>query len=256
MKKNTFIKRLLKNLAIAAVWLLVWQAVSFIIGKELLLPSPLTVAKRLASLLAALDFYKAAALSLCRIAIGLICGMLLGAVGGIFSAFVPVLKSFFAPVLALIKATPVVSFIILLVLWISRDATPAIVAGMMTLPIIWEGVESGILNTDKSLIEMANAYNMTKAQKIKHIYLSSTAPYFFTSLRSSMGISWKAGIAAEVILLPLISIGKQISDANYTLETADLFAWTAVVVIISVIIEKTALALFSLSKRKAREGKK
>ena len=54
-------------------------------------------------------------------------------------------------------------------------------------------------------------------------------------------MAWKAGIAAEVLLMPLISIGKMIADSKYNLETVDLFAWTAVTVILSVIIEKAAV---------------
>ena len=105
-------------------------------------------------------------------------------------------------------------------------------------------METGFCNTDKALLEMARVYKMNGAAKIRHIYLPSLSPYFFASLRSSLGMAWKAGIAAEVLLQPLISIGKQIFEAKHTLETVDLFAWTVVVIILSVAIEK--LMVFTL----------
>ena len=233
------IKKILKFLIIPAIWVGLWQLVSVAVGHELLFPSPLSVSKRLLQLSATVEFYKIIGRSLIRILAGMVIGTAIGALGGLLTAFFRVAKDLFAPFLAVIKATPVASFIILLVLYVSRDLTPLIIALMMVTPIVWTGVETGILNTDKSLLEMATAYKMSRFDKIKHIFLPSVSPYFLASLKSSLGMAWKAGIAAEVLLQPILSIGKMISDSKNLLETTDLFAWTVVVVILSVIIEKT-----------------
>ena len=237
------IKKALKYSIITAIWLGLWQLVAGAVGQELLFPSPLSVAKRLIELAATSDFYKIIAKSLLRILIGMTVGTLIGAVGGLLTAFFSIARDFFAPILAVIKATPVASFIILLVLYVSRDLTPLIIALMMVTPIVWTGVEAGILNTDKSLLEMAKTYKMSRFDKIRHIFLPSIAPYFLAALKSSLGMAWKAGIAAEVLLQPVISIGKMISDSKILLETTDLFVWTVVVVILSVIIEKTMVSI-------------
>lgn len=237
-------KKLLKYSIITAVWLAIWHLIAIAVSKELLLPSPVSVAIRLIELMQTSEFYKTIAYSVLRILVGMLVGIILGAIGGVLTAHSSTAKDFFAPPLAVIRSTPVASFIILLVLWISRDLTPLIIALMMVTPIVWTGVEAGILNTDKDLIEMARAYKMSPAARLRHVYLPSIAPYFLASLKSSLGIAWKAGIAAEVLLEPIISIGKMISDAKSYIETTDLFAWTAVVVILSVVIEKiTVLAL-------------
>ena len=243
------IKKTLKYAAIALIWLLIWQVGAMIAGEELLLPSPLSVIVRLAELCLTADFYITIATSLSRILLGMAAGIAIGALGGILTALVPLARDFVSPLLAVVKSTPVASFIVLFVLWISRDATPLIIASMMVIPVVWTNVETGILDTDKSLLEMARVYKMSATKKIGQIYLPSLSPYFFAALRSSLGMSWKAGIAAEVLLLPLISIGKMISDSKQALETVDLFAWTVVVVILSIIIEKLMVALL----RKATE---
>lgn len=238
------IKKILKYSIITVAWLAIWQILAMAIGKELLFPTPIAVAIRIFELMQTAEFYKIIAHSLLRILTGMLMGLLLGALGGILTAHSPTARDFFAPPLAVIKSTPVASFIILLVLWVSRDLTPLIIALIMVTPIVWTGVETGILNTDKALLEMARAYKMSPAAKLRHIFLPSIAPYFLASLKSSLGMAWKAGIAAEVLLEPIISIGKMISDAKSYIETTDLFAWTAVVVILSVAIEKiTVLVL-------------
>ena len=236
-------KKFLKYLVIAIIWLGLWQIIAMAIGKELLFPSPISVAKRLFELSLTGEFYKIILHSLLRILAGMIIGTLVGVLCGSLTAFSKTAREFFSPALAVIKATPVASFIILIVLYISRDLAPLIIALMMVTPIVWTGVEAGILNTDPQLIEMAKAYKMGSWAKLRHIFIPSIAPYFLTALRSSLGMAWKAGIAAEVLLEPFISIGKMIADAKSYLETTDLFAWTVVVVVLSVLIEKIMLLL-------------
>ncbi len=233
------IKKTLKYSLITLIWIGIWQLIAMAVGQELLFPTPWAVAVRIGELLLTAQFYQTVGLSLLRILIGMIIGTLIGAFGGLLTAFSRLARDFFAPLLAIIKSTPVASFIILIVLWISRDMTPLIIALMMVAPVVWTNVETGILNTDKALLEMARVYKMSRWAKIKHVYLPSITPYFLASLKASLGMAWKAGIAAEVLLQPMISIGKMISDSKILLETVDLFAWTAVVIVLSVIIEKT-----------------
>lgn len=249
------IKKIAKYAAITLIWLGIWQLGAIIVGEQLLLPAPLSVALRIAELCTEAILYKTVALSLLRILAGMLIGTAIGALGGLLTAYSRLARDFFSPLLAVVKATPVASFIILLVLWVSRDLTPLIIAAMMVTPVVWSNVESGILHTDRALLEMGTAYKMPPMQKMRHIYIPSVSPYFFSALRSSLGMAWKAGVAAEVLLQPLVSIGKMIFEAKHTLETVDLFAWTVIVVLLSVIIEKAMVALLgrALSKHTAME---
>ena len=45
-------------------------------------------------------------------------------------------------------------------------------------------------------------------------------------------------MAAEVLSLPRPGIGTQINQAKQAFETADLFAWTAVVILLSLLMER------------------
>lgn len=250
------IKKTLKYSLITLLWLCIWQGAAMAVGEELLFPSPLSVGRRLLEMMTEARFYKTVAISLTRILLGMLIGTAIAILGGTLTACSRLARDLFSPLLAVVKATPVASFILLLVLWISRDKTPLIIAAMMVVPVVWSNVESGIRNTDKTLLEMAKAYKMSAAARVKHVYLPSVSPYFFASLRSGLGMAWKAGIAAEALLLPLVSIGKMIADARVSLETADLFAWTVVVIILSVVIEKTMVALLSrVLKRHGMSGK-
>ncbi len=248
------IKKLLKYTVIAAIWIAIWHIISLAVGNELLFPSPLSVLLRLGSLLATADFYKTVGVSILRVVAGMVGGIIIGVIGGTLCAVSRVAKGFFSPMLAVIKSTPVASFIILLVLWLSRDVTPIVISALMVLPVVWANIEMGLRNTDRALLEMARVYKMPRSKRISEIYLPSTYPYFLSAMRSSLGLAWKAGIAAEVLLQPLISIGKQIFESKYMLETADLFAWTVVVIILSVLIELLLVAIFGKATKRYSGG--
>lgn len=240
------IKKILKTLLIILFWGLVWQALSMIVGNPLLLPSPLTTLGRLFDLAGTLGFYETILRSLFRILIGTTAAVILGVILAMASAKFRFFHDFIAPVMTVIKAVPVVSFILLLLLWLGRSILPSIISALIVLPIVWSNVETGILQTDKSLIELAKVYKMSLWKRIWHIYAPSVLPYFISSLSSSLGLAWKAGIAAEVLALPAIAIGKQIYESKLYIETTDLFAWTLTVIIISLIIEK--LIVFGIKK--------
>lgn len=240
------IKKILKTLLIVLFWGLVWQALSMIVGLELLLPSPISTLKRLFELAGTLEFYEIILRSLVRILIGTAAAVILGVILAVASAKFRLLHDFISPIMTVIKAVPVASFIVLMLLWTGRDILPSIISALIVLPIVWSNIETGILETDKGLIELAKVYKMSGWKKARHIYMPSTLPYFISSLNSSLGLAWKAGIAAEVLALPVIAIGKQIYESKLYLETVDLFAWTLTVIIISLIIEK--LIVFTIKK--------
>ena len=239
------IKKITKYTAIAVIWIAIWELVSLAVANELLFPSPITVCIALWALLREGDFYLTVGTSILRIIVGTAIGIAIGIVGGILSARFRTAREFFSPMLAIIKSTPVASFIILLVLWLKRDTTPMVICAIMVTPVVWSNVEMGIKKTDRALLEMACVYKMPRGRQISSIYVPSTLPYFISAMRSSLGMAWKAGIAAEVLLQPILSIGKQIFESKYMLETADLFAWTVVVIVLSVIIERVLLSLLA-----------
>jgi len=59
-------------------------------------------------------------------------------------------------------------------------------------------------------------------------------------------LAWKAGVAAELIGYPAGSMGEQLYYSKFFLETDTLFAWTVVIIILSVSFEKLFLLLLKL----------
>lgn len=240
------IKRLLTNISVILIWILIWEGISLLINEELLVAPPAKVLFKIISLTGTITFWQITATSVYRITIGFLTGIITGTLFAILTCASPIIYAFFKPILSIVKATPVVSFIILALVWIQGGKIPAFISFLMVFPIIWGNVSKGITQTDKNLLDMAKVYHLTKPQIFKKIYLNSVLPYFAAAATTSMGLAWKAGIAAEVLATPQFAVGTSIYDAKIYLETVDLFAWSIIVIIMSVILEKLVTVLLNI----------
>ncbi|MBO4220662.1 MAG: ABC transporter permease subunit [Clostridia bacterium] len=252
MKKGLRIPGPVRYLISLAFWVAVWWTVSSCVNSEVLIPSPPAVAVRLWSLMGTPDFYTALLFSVARIVLGFAIAVLSGAVLGVLSAKSRIADTIISPVLSVIKATPVASFIILALVWIDKDLIPAFISALMVLPIIHGNTREGILSAGSDLLEMARVFGLSRSDRLKMIYFPSLMPYLIAGLRTSLGLAWKAGVAAEVLSLAANSIGKNLYNSKIYLETADMFAWTAVVIIMSIILERFMMLLLGSLQRKKR----
>ena len=239
-----------------AFWIALWWIVAAIFNKPLLLPTPLQTLKALGALAATGEFYLTVLLSLTRILLGILLAMIGGTLLALLTVRSVLCHHLFSPLLALFKATPVASVIFLILLWVGRDNVPLWIAFMMAFPIVWSNVREGLLQTDRQLLEMAKLFDVPRQRVLVKLRLPALAPYFLSASRSAIALAWKAGIAAEVLCVPARSIGRAIYEGKTYMMTEELFAWTFLVVVISVLIEQGALALLRRAQRAlaAREG--
>ena len=251
----TPLKKLLKGLAVAFFWILIWALLALLVDRELLLPGPLAVLRRLFALLGTPDFPRTVGVTLLRILCGAAAGVVLGAVLAVLTSRFRLLDALLSPLLTLVKATPVASFIILLLIWVGRDILPAVIAALMVLPVMWANLSAGIASADPLLLEMGKVFRFPVGRRLRRIWVPTLLPHFLAACRSALGLGWKAGVAAEVLTVPARSIGRRLYESKLNLETADLFAWTLTVILCSLIIEKLLSAGIGLLARRQKGGR-
>ena len=220
-----------------AVWLGVWQLTSWWVGRDLLLPSPASVAACLVELGQTGEFWLSAVSTLARVVGGLVGGVVLGTLLAFLTHFSLWADRIFSPAIRVLRATPVVCFILLVYLWVARANIPGLIAGMMVLPVVWGSLTAGLKAVDGQLLELARAYGFSRLKTLRLIYLPSLRPHFTAALLNGFGLAWKSGVAAEVLCPPKFAIGSSIQQARQALETPELFAWTAVIVVLSLVLE-------------------
>ena len=226
-----------------AFWLCLWALLARLVDRELLLPGPLTVLRRLCELAITAVFWQTAAISLARILLGAVCGILLGTAAAVLTCRFRLLNALLSPLLTVIKSTPVASFILLVLIWVGRDILPSVIVVLMVIPVVWGNVSAGISDTDGLLLEMARVYRFSPGRTALRVYAPAVLPHFLSACRTCLGLAWKAGVAAEVLTVPVSSIGRNLYESKLYMETTDLFAWTVVVILLSLLIEKLLVSL-------------
>ena len=226
-------KRFARGALTLAFWLAVWAALALLVHRDLLLPAPWTVVRRLCELAATGAFWRITAVSIGRVLLG----VALAAACTISKTADALLR----PLMTVVKSTPVASFVVLALIWIARDWLPVFIALLMVLPVVWSNVCTGIHSADPALLELARVYGWPRGRVLRRIYVPSVRPHFLAALRSGLGFGWKAGIAAEVLTVPHSAIGRMIYESKLYLQTTDLFAWTLAVILLSVGLERLVL---------------
>ncbi len=224
-------------------WLIIWQLASMWIDRDILLVSPIKVLFRLCQLVCAAAFWKTIFFTLSRIALGFLLAVLVGSVLAGLSSRYRLIYELTAPLMLTVKSVPVASFIILALIWFSSRNLSILISFLMVLPIIYTNVFGGIRSVDKALLEMAEVFRIPWRRVVRFIYLPQIMPFFNSACSVSLGLAWKAGVAAEVIGIPKGSIGERLQQAKVYLDTPDLFAWTLVIVVMSLVFEKLILVL-------------
>ncbi len=229
-------KRLLKAVAVI-LWICIWQILSMIINKELLMPSPYVTFRTLVSLMSDSSFYTALLYSLFRIIIGFLIAVLLAFSLGVLSGLSKNAEILLSPFITIIRSTPVMSFIILAIIWFSYNLAPLVVNLIMCFPPVYDNVVKGIKNTDKKLLYMAKVYQVKPFKIFTGIYLGSVKPFLAAGMNTALGLAFRVAVAAEVLANPRYGIGTRLLQAKYNLETSEVFAWTLMILVLSYIFE-------------------
>ena len=249
MVSTTQRTRIIKAGAIA-FWLAVWEIASLLIGEELFLPSPISVLEALAASAVDLSFWSAVLFTLERIILGFIISLSSAVILAFLSYRWRILGILLEPIVKVVRATPVASIVILILVWVRSRNLSVVISFMMVFPVVYQNVLKGLCNTDRNLIEMADAYRIRTLKRIRYIYLPYLVPYLESAISISLGLAWKSGIAAEVIGLPDGSIGERVYEAKIYLSMPDLFASTVTVIILAFVFERAFLYLSRIILRR------
>ncbi|QZY55372.1 ABC transporter permease [Crassaminicella profunda] len=238
MKIFTIIKNKFPTILSILILTFTWKIISEIIDSEMILPSPEVTCKAMFLLIKSEAFFKIVMMTIKRGCIGFFLSCTLGLGVGLLTGSNLFLEKLMEPILVVIKSTPVMSIIILALIWFKTDDVPIFVSFLVAFPIICVNVSEGIKNVDRKFLEMAKIYHVKKYRVIVEIYLPAIASYFMAGISTAMGIGWKAVIAAEVLSQPTFAIGTSLYNSKVYIETENVLAWTVIAVFLSFIFEK------------------
>jgi NitT/TauT family transport system permease protein len=230
--KNRFIR-------FSAVVLLfvIWKLISLWTGSELLIPSPEKTLLTVVDVVSRDNFWPSLLTTIGRgilgFAISLALALILGIPAGMNSTF----RLFINPILVTFRSTPVISLILLAIIWLGNELVPVFIAVLTMFPIICTNIIDGIRNVDKDLIEMGATYRVSKRRIIREIYLPSISPFLTSGISNALGFGWRAIIIGEVLAQPGFGVGTQMQNAQIFLQVSELIAWTLIAILVSSLFE-------------------
>ena len=242
---NTSHKTRLRTEKLGAVLLalLLWQLAAAIIDSNILIATPIDVLRRLCTIWREPGFAATVTFTLSRITLGYVCAVLAAIAFGFAAARFHVVEVLLSPYVMCFRAVPVASMIVMLLIWVKAANLSVIISFLVVFPVVYTNVLAGLKALDVKLLEMAYVFRLRGVRRLRFITLPQLKSYLLSSCSVTAGMAWKAGVAAEVIGTPATSVGKMIYQSKVWLNTEDLFAWTLVLVLLSIVFEKVCVGL-------------
>ncbi len=230
--------------------LFLWQLAAMLIKSDIIIASPIDVLIRMTTIWQTEGFIQSIWFSFYHIAGGFFIALLLGVFLAVLAGKFEFIETLLLPFLVTVKTVPVASFVVICLMWLSAKNLSVFISFLIVLPVIYSNVLEGIKQEDKGMLELAEVYKMPFLRRLAYIHLPELKPFLLSACSTALGMAWKAGIAAEIIGTPDGSIGKQLYYSKIYLDTDDLFCWTLIIVLISVLFEK--LCMWALKAYYAR----
>jgi len=215
-----------------------WKVASLMVGLEIIIPSPESTFKSLVSIICSQDFLQIIFETIVRVTEAFLIACIAGILVGLITGVSKTMNALFKPFLVVIMSTPVISFILLALIWFKAGEIPVFVAFLIIFPIITVNVSDGIKSIDYKLVQMAKVYRIKGSRVLTDIYLPSIMSFLVAGISTAVGIGWKVVVTAEVLSQPKFAIGTSLQTAKIYLETSTVFAWTIIAIILSFLCEK------------------
>lgn len=233
--------------AVAAFWLAVWVFAAALVAQPLILPGPGTVAVALLRLVCDAGTWAILVGSGTRILGGLALAAACGGVMAGASVRSLTFARLVAPALSFVKATPVACIVVLLLIWLGSARVSIVAVFLMALPGVYFSLVEGLTQADKPLKQMFRLHGVRGWRLFCAHTWREVLPFVLSCARAVIGMSWKAGVAAELIGMAVGTVGERIYQAKLLIETADLLAWTVLVVAASWACERVLVWLLRVS---------
>jgi len=223
----------LVSLTAVAILFGLWWLAALFIDAPIILPAPHKVAAELLRLIASADFWLSVGTTFYRGITGFFISLIIGVSVGVAAGISLPLHALFKPLILVIRTTPVMSIVLIALLWFKTGTVPIFSTFLIAFPVITQNIIVGIRQTDPGLLEMGRAYGLSSRRRLLYISIPSVIPYLVSGAETALGLTWKVVVAAEVLSIPSFGVGSEMQLAQMSLETAQVFAWTVIAILLS-----------------------
>lgn len=227
--------------------LLAWEGLALLVNRQALVPGLPALLETLGSLLLSTNFYLSVLATFGRGIIGLILSVVLALGAALLFARNETVYGLFKPLLTLMRSVPVISFILLALLFLQPEQIPFIIAFLTMFPLLSENLTKGFLHLRPELLVMGRVFQINNVNRYTQIIYPQLKPFLFSGLASAAGFGWRAIIMGEVLSQCTLGIGSEMKRAQTFIDVPELLAWTFVAIAISFTFDRGLDALSHIS---------
>ncbi|HEY6913731.1 MAG TPA: ATP-binding cassette domain-containing protein [Paludibacter sp.] len=233
MKKNSLIPILLSILFLGVGW----ELIALQIGFPAIFPSLIDLFKETGRLIVSDNFFIEITFTILRGIFGIAFAFGFAFILATIAAFSSFWKAFLHPLIVVSRSIPVISLVLIALLWFSPTQLPVFIALITMFPILYQNILTGLEQTDKRYLEMGSVFGKSKSNQYFKIYLPSAKTVIYDGIKTAMGFGWRAIIIGEVLAQPIHGIGTSMKQAQVYINVSELIAWTVIAVGISYFFE-------------------
>ena len=230
----------------AVLWIVIWMLAAHFLGSEFILPSPGATVRALVNLLVTGDFWLDVLWTGIRVILGIVFSFGLGVMFASLASRNEIVKEFLRIPVNFFKSIPVMAIIIYVILVVKSDWVAVVVCFLMCFPIVYTNIYNGIKALDRKQLELGWTLGLPRSKMMRFIVIPAMNSGIKTSMSLITAMSWKVVVASEVLAIPAHSIGYEMLNSKYYLNTADLFAYMIVLIVMSLLLEKAVDKLTDL----------
>ena len=222
----------------AAILLATWEALARHVGQPELVPTIGRLAQAFMDAFLSAGFYQSLLATIGRGLLGLLISFIAALAIAPAMARSANVEALLRPLIGAMRAVPVISFILLALIFLNPESIPLLIAFLTMFPLLTENLSKGIRQLNPDLSEMARLFRLTRRDRLAQVIYPQIKPYLFSGLASAAGFGWRAIIMGEVLSQCLWGIGSEMKRAQNYIEVPDLIVWTLVAILLSLAADR------------------
>lgn len=216
----------------------VWQLLSWQMAQPQLIPSFPDLIRALLRLVYTPGFLVSIGTTCLRACVGLLLSLAAASITAFLLNRSEGIRLLFMPWLSLLRSVPVISFILLALIFLNQEMIPLLIAFLTMYPLLTENLLKGLMNRRDSWKMLARQFHLNAWNRLFQINYPQLKPYLFSGLASAVGFGWRAIIMGEVLSQCVDGIGKRMKEAQVFIDVPELIAWTLVAIVLSWLTDK------------------
>lgn len=215
-----------------------WQLLSWQMAQPQLIPSFPDLVRALLRLVYTPGFLVSIGTTCLRACVGLLLSLAAASITAFLLNRSEGIRLLFMPWLSLLRSVPVISFILLALIFLNPEMIPLLIAFLTMYPLLTENLLKGLMNRRDSWKILARQFHLNAWNRLFQINYPQLKPYLFSGLASAVGFGWRAIIMGEVLSQCVDGIGKRMKEAQVFIDVPELIAWTLVAIVLSWLTDK------------------